>query len=65
MLKFQSTNKAKMIVKYIKKCLSFLGVNVNRDKKFRIKLLIPGVEGGWNSYVGSFKYKNRGGENIS
>lgn len=56
----------KMIVKYIKKCLSFFDLNnVNYDKKLRVRLLIPGVESAGRYGGGSFKYKNRGGENTS
>lgn len=58
------TYKIKMILRYIKKCLTFFGFNLGYDKKLRVKLLPPGVENGWNNN-GSFKYKSRGGESCS
>lgn len=60
----QSNDKVKMIMKYIKKCISFLGLSSDYDKKLTVKILVPGVESGWNNN-GSFKYKNRVGENVS
>jgi hypothetical protein len=58
------TYKIKMIFRYIKKFLTFVGFNLGYDKKLRVKLLPPGVESGWNNN-GSFKYKNFGGESCS
>lgn len=54
----------KMIIRYIKKFLTFFGLGLlddDDDKKLRVKLLLPGLESGWyNTNAGSFVYKTRG-----
>lgn len=50
-----------MLFGYIKKILIYFGLDFGHDKKLHVKVLIPGVENGWNNN-GSFKYKNLGGE---
>lgn len=55
-------HRMKTMFRYIKKFFALFSFNLEYDEKIRIKLLVPGVESGWNSN-GSFKYKNRSGEN--
>lgn len=56
--------KFKMIFRYIKKFITLFGIKFGYDKKLGVKLLLPGMDCGWNNN-GSFKYKNRSGENYS
>jgi hypothetical protein len=48
----------------IKKCFALFDFNLGYHEKLHVKLLLPGLESGWNS-TGSFKYKNHCGENNS
>lgn len=50
--------------RFIKKCFALLNLNLGYNEKLQVKLLLPGLESGWDSN-GSFKYKNRYGENNS
>lgn len=50
--------------RFIKKCFALLNLNLGYNEKLQVKLLLPGLESGWDSN-GSFKYKNRCGENNS
>jgi len=52
------------MIRYIKKFFALFAFNLRYDEKLRFKLLLPGVESGWNSN-GSFKYKNSCEENNS
>jgi len=57
-------HRIKTMFRYIKKFFALFEFNLGSDEKLRFKLLLPGVESGWNSN-GSFKYKNRCEENNS
>lgn len=57
-------DKIKIMIRYIKKFFALFTFNLRYDENLRFKLLLPGVESGWNSN-GSFKYKNSCEENNS
>lgn len=57
-------NKTNIMIRYIKKFFALFDFNLGYNEKHRFKLLLPGVESGWNSN-GSFKYKNSCEENNS
>jgi len=50
-----------MLFGCIKKILIYFGLDFGHNEKLHVKFLIPGVENNWNNN-GSFKYKNRSGE---
>jgi len=57
-------HRIKIMFRFIKKCFALLNLNLGYNEKLQVKLLLPGLESGWDSN-GSFKYKNRCGENNS
>lgn len=46
------------MLRYIKRFFALFDFNLGYDEKLNFKILLPGVESGWNSN-GSFKYTNR------
>lgn len=57
-------HRIKIMFRFIKKCFTLLNLNLEYNEKLQVKLLLPGLESGWDSN-GSFKYKNRCEENNS
>jgi len=51
-------NRIKIMLRYIKRFFALFDFNLGYDEKLNFKILLPGVESGWNSN-GSFKYTNR------